>query len=75
MTEGTALYKNKEMNMDISKKDWSLFREKLPDWQEGYIGKLNSEYVKLLNGEGNASDKFWALEERIKKIKPAPGSC
>ena len=29
--------------MDISKKDWKLFREKLPDWQENYMDKLNKQ--------------------------------
>ena len=27
------------------------------------------EYIDMLNGSGNASDKFWELEERIKKDK------
>ena len=28
---------------------------------------LVKEYIDLLNGEENASDKFWKLEERIKR--------
>ena len=35
--------------MDISKKDWKLFREKLPDWQENYMDKLNKQYIELLS--------------------------
>lgn len=31
------------------------------------------EYIDMLNGNGNASDKFWELEERIKKDKKHPG--
>ena len=31
--------------------------------------KLNKEYIELLSGEGNASDKFWALEKRIREDK------
>ena len=31
------------------------------------------EYIDMLNGNGNASDKFWKLEERIKKDKKHPG--
>lgn len=32
-------------------------------------GKLNKEYIVLLSGEGNASDKFWKLEKRIREDK------
>ena len=31
------------------------------------------EYIDMLNGNGKASDKFWELEERIKKDKKHPG--
>ena len=36
-------------------------------------GSLVKEYIDMLNGNGNASDKFWELEERIKKDKKHPG--
>lgn len=35
--------------------------------------RLVKEYVDLLSGTENASDKFWKLEERIKKDKKHPG--
>lgn len=35
--------------------------------------RLDKAYVELLSGEGYASDKFWALEERIKEDKRRPG--
>ena len=36
--------------------------------------ELNCEVIKdLLSGDENASDKFWKLEERIKKDKKHPG--
>ena len=35
--------------------------------------RLVKEYIDILNGNGNASDKFWELEERIKKDKKHPG--
>lgn len=35
--------------------------------------RLDKAYVELLSGEGHASDKFWALEERIKEDKRRPG--
>ena len=57
----------------FTKKDWSLFREKLSDWQEAYMDKLNKEYIELLNGEGTPSEKFWTLEERIRNDKKDTG--
>lgn len=60
--------------MDISKKDWKLFREKLSDWQEKYMEGLIKEYVNFLNDDKKpASDKFWELEKRIKEDKHQPG--
>lgn len=59
--------------MEISEKDWKLFRSKLPTWQESYIGKLNQEYVELLNSSDNPADKFWKLEKRIKTDKHKTG--
>lgn len=60
--------------MEISKRDWKLFREKIADWQESYMDRLNKEYIKLLSKEGgNPSDKFWALEKRIKRDRKRPG--
>ena len=55
--------------MEVSKSDWKLFRERIGDWQEAYMERLVKEYMDLLEGEKNASDKFWKLEERIKRIK------
>ena len=49
--------------------DWKIFRNKISDWQETYMEKLNKEYIALLSGEGNASDKFWKLEKRIREDK------
>ena len=58
----------------ISKSDWKLFREKLPEWQEKYMEKLINEYVIFLRQEDKvASDKFWELEKRIKKDRKNPG--
>ena len=53
----------------FSEKDWKLFRNKISDWQEAYMEKLNKEYIVLLSGEGNASDNFWKLEKRIREDK------
>ena len=60
--------------MDISKKDWKLFRKKLSGWQEKYMEGLVKAYVNFLNDDTKpASDKFWELEKRIKEDKRHPG--
>ena len=37
------------------------------------MDRLNKEYIGLLNEDANPSDKFWSLEERIKKDKKKTG--
>lgn len=58
---------------EISKADWKLFRSKIADWQEAYMEKLVQQYIWLLSSKKLASDKFWDLDERIKKDKKSPG--
>ena len=31
--------------MEISKQDFKIFKEKIVEWQEKYIEKLNEEYI------------------------------
>ena len=38
--------------------DWKLFRKKLPEWQENYMGELIKEHAAILADKGEASDKF-----------------
>ena len=57
--------------VEVSKRDWKLFREKLPGWQESYMERLCKEYVELLTCDKKGSERFWALEERIKKDRKA----
>ena len=59
--------------VEISKSDWKLYRERVPEWQEHYMGRLTKEYINLLSGPGKASDHFWELEKRIKRDKKNPG--
>ncbi|MBO5352203.1 MAG: hypothetical protein J6A77_02785 [Lachnospiraceae bacterium] len=59
--------------MEVSKKDWKLYREKLPEWQEAYMEKLIKKYVKYLQSDKPASTKFWEMEKRIKRDKRNPG--
>lgn len=37
------------------------------------MAHLNSSYVDILSGPGDPSEKFWALEKRIKQDKRHPG--
>lgn len=57
----------------FTKKDWILFRNKIADWQEAYMDRLNKEYIELLNKDANPSEKFWMLDKRIKKDKKKAG--
>ena len=58
---------------EFTKKDWILFREKFAERQEAYMDKLNKEYIDLLKSKGKPSEKFWALEERIRNDKKDKG--
>ncbi len=55
------------MILQISESDWKLFRSRLPEWQERHMENLIHEYAVMLNNPGSASEKFWALEKRIKE--------
>ena len=58
----------------VTKSDWKLFRERLPGWQEQFMGNLVNEYSQMLNDKSiPASEKFWQLENRIKKDKRLTG--
>ena len=60
--------------MEISKRDWKLFREKLVDWQENYMACLIREYIALLSDEDKiASDRFWELDSKIRTDRRHPG--
>lgn len=59
--------------MEVSKKDWKLYREKIGEWQENYMDRFCKEYVQLLQGDAAPSERFWVLEERIKEDKRRPG--
>ena len=60
-------------NVDCLESDWKLFRKKLPGWQEAYMEKLLDEYRSILDSDGRASERFWALEKRINSDKEDPG--
>ena len=52
---------------DVAESDWKLFKKMLPQWQERYMEKLIAQYVEMLNGDSEASSRFWALEERLNR--------
>lgn len=58
---------------NFTKRDWMLFRNKIIDWQEAYMDRLNKEYIKLLSEDANPSNKFWSLEKRIKEDRKNAG--
>lgn len=57
----------------FTKSDWTLFKNKIADWQESYMDKLNREYIKLLSEDTNPSEKFWRLNKRIKEDRKKTG--
>ena len=61
--------------MEPSKKDWKLYREKVPGWQENYMERLIEDYVSYLSSTEPASTKFWTMEKRMKQDKKTPGVC
>jgi len=61
------------MQNEINEKDWKLFRERLPKWQERYMARLVAEYSEILNQDAKGSDRFWELEERINSDKKKVG--
>ncbi len=59
----------------FTKRDWLLFKSRIGGWQEAYMDKLNHEYMEILSSDENPSDKFWALEKRIRTDKRSIGVC
>ena len=57
----------------FTKKDWTLFRNKIADWQEAYMNRLNKEYIKLLSEDANPAEKFWRLDKKIKEDRKKTG--
>lgn len=57
----------------FTKQDWTLFRSKIGSWQEAYMSRLCDEYIELLSGDADPSEKFWQLDKRIRSDKRNPG--
>ncbi|MBQ3302157.1 MAG: multidrug transporter [Eggerthellaceae bacterium] len=62
------------MNLQgFTERNWKLFRNRIADWQERHMDRLNREYVELLSGEGAPSEKFWTLAKRVREDKRSAG--
>lgn len=59
--------------IQITERDWKIFRKKIANWQETYMERVVTEYITLLQSDKKASGKFWELEKRIKEDKKSPG--
>jgi hypothetical protein len=57
----------------FTKGDWTLFKNRIADWQESYMNKLCKEYIELLSEEAKSSEKFWRLDKRIKTDRKKTG--
>ncbi len=57
----------------FTKKDWTLFKNKIVNWQEAYMNMLNKEYIELLSEDANPSEKFWRLNKKIKEDRKKTG--
>ena len=53
----------------FNEKDWKLFRQKLPQWQENHMEKLCREYLEILGKDTQPSERFWELDKRINDDK------
>ena len=53
--------------VEVSKRDWKLFREKLPGWQESYMERLCKEYVELLTCDKKGSERFLSTGRAYQK--------
>ena len=58
---------------EVSKVDWKLFRNRVPEWQERHMERLIKEYIGLLESQEDASKRFWMLEKRIRNDRNHPG--
>ncbi len=51
----------------VKESDWKLFRKLLPKWQERFMERRLGEYATMIAGQGLASERFWKLQERLRK--------
>lgn len=59
--------------IEIKETDWKLYRSRIGDWQEAFVGKLLDEYSAIINDEKLPSERFWELHDRIKEDSTKTG--
>ena len=47
--------------------DWKLFKTRLPQWRERFMGRLCDEYAAILSGPYRGSDAFWEVKRLIRR--------
>lgn len=47
--------------------DWKLFGTKYYEWKNRYTERFISEYKAILDSDETATDKFFELQERMRK--------
>lgn len=58
---------------EVKEKDWKLFVSLVPQWQEKYMERLLREYIAVIVKNGNPSERFWELENKVNNDKTHPG--
>ena len=58
--------------VEISKRDWKLFRERVPDWQERYMEQLTKEYIEILDNKSQRLKKL--TEDLVEASKVSTGN-
>ena len=58
---------------ELTKSEWKLLQERVPEWQERYMETLLEGYVKLIEQAEVPSSAFWDLEKKIKADRKHPG--
>lgn len=46
--------------------DLKIFRKLVPPWIERYFHEKNESYIRMLQSEGRARDKWWKLKDLMK---------
>ncbi|MBO5164582.1 MAG: multidrug transporter [Ruminococcus sp.] len=59
--------------IEIKEKDWKLYRSRVAEWQEAFMGKLLDEYMAIINTGKLPSERFWELHDRIKEDSTKTG--
>ncbi|WP_283171182.1 multidrug transporter [Curtanaerobium respiraculi] len=57
----------------IKESDWKLLNKNLPGWQEAHMEKLLKGYKELLCMDEGAAERFWELDDRMKRNKRSAG--